>query len=89
MTLSKTSLLVQEVSTDSSDKKWVIKDSDNEELTGKFDDLGNTKLFNLLSIEAETYTWSQKSTKHIFKSDTHKQTNLLFEVFDYIYTAKY
>lgn len=54
----------------------------------EFNNLGTTKLFGLLSMEAKTYTRSQKSIKQISKSGIQKQANLPLKIFDYIYIAK-
>lgn len=61
-TISKSSLLAQEVTADSSSNES-MQDSDNKELTGGFNDSCTTELFDLLSTKAETHIRSQKLIK--------------------------
>ena len=49
-----------------------MQNLDNKELIREFNDPNITKLFDLLSMEAEIYIQSQKSTKQIFKSNAQK-----------------
>ena len=49
-----------------------MQNLDNEEPIREFNVPNITKLFDLLSMEAEIYIQSQKSTKQIFKSNAQK-----------------
>lgn len=55
----------------------------------ELNNLITNKVFNLLSINDERNSQTQKSKKLDFKSNAQKCQNLLLKIFDYIHKAKY
>lgn len=81
------SFLAQELTGNLSDDKFT-QESANKDNADKFDNQATNELFDLLSIDVEVNSQTQKSKKQTSKTDAQKRQNLPPKIFDYIHTAK-